>query len=350
VKLLTRPRAETANAPTVTSSAAPAPAATPAPAGCGIVQPAARLASSVHRPVAPLVTAAIDGTRASIGFAEAENDAVGITVDLVTLDVERVFRQVERAKVRFVVPLALDSKRSMVDRDDGKTQALRSVDTEPPFGLGTSERDWVRATGRSTGVLWAGEAGEKTTDPHVASGPSGHLVTFRRGGLSGRVLYGFLGPDGSAKGELRFVDAPGVRFSGTPDAALGEKSWLVAFAGRATPEEEWAHRARAENGRRRSDVQFQTPPAAWAGAALRRRWRPCRRRVRLSSGPRQDGRVSGAGATPRLTRALGEPRLSQCGKGQRGPRRGVRARHAPSRCSSDDGGPRRALGEQFECP
>jgi hypothetical protein len=267
VKLFTR-STERASAP-VAAPSAHAAAATPAPAGCGIVQPAARLASSVHRPVTPLVTAALDGNLASVGFAETETDAVGLTVDLVTLDTQRPFRDTGKKPVRFVVPLALDAKRFLVDRDD-KTQAPRSVDTEPPFSIGASEKDWVRVSGRTSGVLWSGQAGEKTTDPHVASSPAGHLVTFRRGGLSGQVLYGFLAPDGSARGELHAIEAPDVRFSGTPDGALSGNSWLVAFAGRATPENDWhIVLASGKLGGGVATVRaFATPPGGAGGSSI----------------------------------------------------------------------------------
>jgi hypothetical protein len=241
VKLLTKSQTNAATTAVTTTPGATTTAAptTPTPTGCGIVQPAARLAAPFHRPVTPLVTAPADGTRASVGFAESETDAVGLTVDLVTLDVERVFRESNKKPVRFVVPLALDPKRFVVDRDDGEGPLARSVDTEQRFGIGPLDKDWVRITGPTTGVLWSGQAADKTTDPHVASSAAGHLVTFRRGGLSGQVLYGFLGPDGSARGELRVVDAPGVRLSGTPDAALAGSTFVVAFAGRATQEDEW---------------------------------------------------------------------------------------------------------------
>ncbi|HEX6272252.1 MAG TPA: hypothetical protein VFZ53_04410, partial [Polyangiaceae bacterium] len=130
-------------------------------------------------------------------------------------------------------------KRFIVDRDDGTTPAKRSFDGDPGFSLGPSNGDWVRTAGSSTGVVWNDQANEKTTDPRVASSSSGHLVTFRRGGLSGKVLYGFLAPDGSPRGELRTLEVPGVRLSGTPDPAISGNAWLIAFAGRATPEEEW---------------------------------------------------------------------------------------------------------------
>ncbi|HVR21022.1 MAG TPA: hypothetical protein VMS65_15025, partial [Polyangiaceae bacterium] len=152
-KFLGRSPAEVPKQAAHPASAEPAPVTTPAPNGCGIVQPASRLATSVHRPVAPLVTAPMDGTRASIGFAESETVAIGLSVDLVTLDVERVFEHAAKTPVRFVVPRALDSKRFLVDRDDDKLLGARSFDVEPRFSLGPVERDWVRLAGRSRGVV-----------------------------------------------------------------------------------------------------------------------------------------------------------------------------------------------------
>ena len=43
-----------------------------------------------------------------------------------------------------------------------------------------------------------------------------------------------------AEGAVGIAPPPGhLAASGTPDAALSGNTWLVAFAGRATPEEEW---------------------------------------------------------------------------------------------------------------
>lgn len=270
VKLVTRSREAPKAAPAAARSAEAAPATTPAPLGCGIVQPAARLATSVHRPVAPLVTSAVEGTRASVGFASSETDANGLTVDLVTLDAEQVFHQAGKKPVRFVVPMALDPKRFLVDRDDDKAPAARSFDAEPRFALGPSESNWVRTAKGATGVVWSGQAAEKTTDPHVASSATGHLVTFRRGGLSGKVMYGFLGPDGSARGELHTIEAPELRLVGTPDAALSGNHFIVAFAARATPEEEW-HIVLASgktDGAAPVVRAFATPPGGAGGSSI----------------------------------------------------------------------------------
>jgi hypothetical protein len=271
VKLAVHPKNEELPKPaTPPGPQATAERATAAPAGCGIVQPAARLAASIHRPVAPLVTAPLDAARASVGFAESENDAAGLGVDLVTLDVERAFTESGKKPVRFVVPLALDAKRFVADRDDEKLAALRTLDTEPRVAIGVHGGDWVRTQGRSTGVLWPGQAAEKTTDPRVASGPTGHLVTFRRGGLSGQVLVGFLAPDGSARGELQVIEAPGVKLVGTPDGAVSGSAWLVGFAGRGSPEEEWrvVLASGKLDGGKPSVRSFTTPPGGAGGSSI----------------------------------------------------------------------------------
>jgi hypothetical protein len=269
VKLLIRPKSEVASTPLPAPPPEAPQATTAAPSGCGIVQPAARLSPRVHRPVTPLVTAAADATRASIGFAETETEAAGVTVDLVTLDVARVFRQEGKTPVRFVVPRALDAQRFIVDRDDGRNPVTRSFDVAPGFGIGTSDKDWVRVAGGSSGVLWRDQATDKTTDPRVASSAEGHVVTFRRGGLSGQVMVGVLAPDGSAKGDLRTIEAPGVRLSGTPDAAVSGKTWLVAFAGRSTPEEPWRIvLARGTIGGEAAVRPFATPPGGAGGSSI----------------------------------------------------------------------------------
>jgi hypothetical protein len=270
VKLLVRPKSEELPKPAATTAPQATAEPTTAAPGCGIVQPAARLAASVHRPVAPLVTAPLDAARASVGFAESENDATGLVVDLVTLDVERAFTETGKKPIRFVVPLALDGKRFVVDRDDEKLAALRTLDTEPRVAIGVHGSDWVRTQGHSTGVLWPGQAAEKTTDPRIASGPTGHLVTFRRGGLSGQVLVGSLAPDGSARGELQAIEAPGVKLVGTPDGAVSGSAWLVAFAGRASPEEEWrvVLASGKLDGGKPAVRSFTTPPGGAGGSSI----------------------------------------------------------------------------------
>jgi hypothetical protein len=270
VKVLTHSRADSSKTVLRAAPAQASAKATLAPAGCGIVQPAARLASSVHRPVTPLVTAPANGTRATVGFAESEHVAAGLSVDLVTLDVERVFEETGKQAVRFVVPRALDPKRFLVDRDGETTPAARSFDAEPGFSLGLVEKDWVRAAAAGTGVVWSEQAAAKTTDPRVASAPSGHLVTFRSGGLSGNIRYGFLAPDGSPRGELGTIEAPDVRLSGTPDPAISEGRWLVAFAGRKTPEEDW-HIVLASGkvaGGAPVVRAFATPPGGAGGSSI----------------------------------------------------------------------------------
>jgi hypothetical protein len=117
--------------------------------------------------------------------------------------------------------------------------------------------------------VWAGAAAEKITDPRVASNAAGHLVAFRRGGLSGRVLSGWLGPDGNRQGELSLLEAPNVTLSGTPDAAVNGETGLVAFAGRPSPDAEWrVQLASVPKAGKPVLRSFETPPGGPGGGSI----------------------------------------------------------------------------------
>jgi hypothetical protein len=127
----------------------------------------------------------------------------------------------------------------------------------------------VRSAGGTTKVLWPGAATEKITDPRVASSAAGHLVTFRRGGLAGRVFYGWLEPDGSPRGELVALEAPNVALSGTPDAALSGDAGLVVFAGRPSPDAEWRVQLASVSKQGKSNVRgFESPPGGPGGGSI----------------------------------------------------------------------------------
>jgi hypothetical protein len=219
------------------ASAKPSPPV-PKELGCRALQPAARLASSVHRAVPPLLAAITQAERVAVGFAATPKSAAGLIVNLPTLDAEHAFEQNGDQALFGTVPLTnAGSATFVVDRAGGPIGGARTV--TPELVVGTSGGDFVRSTGNATLPLWPGAAGEKTTDPRVASTPSGHLVTFRRGGLGGRILYGWLDPSGKPDADLVSVNAPNVSLAGTPDAAARAEDGLLVFAGRPSADAEW---------------------------------------------------------------------------------------------------------------
>jgi hypothetical protein len=154
-----------------------------------------------------------------------------------------------------------------VDRSGTALHGARTV--APDLAIGIAGTDLVRAKGGQTSVIFPLAAADKLTDPRVATSPAGHLVTFRRGGLSGRVLYGFLAPDGSPQGELSTLEVPGVQMSGTPDAAIGAKGGLIAFAGRASADVPWRVQLAAVSRDAGPVLKtFETPPGGEGGGSI----------------------------------------------------------------------------------
>jgi hypothetical protein len=257
--------------PAVGSSAStqpPAPSAAPRPPGCELKAPAARLSTAVHRAVPPAFAELDASGRVAVGIAATPKSAAGLVVTLDTLDVTKVFDDSGTEALYGVVPFAAGGAPTFsVDRAGG---ALRGASTvAPDLAIGVAGVDLVRTKGGATTVVFPHAASDKVTDPRIAAGPAGHLVTFRRGGLSGRVLYGWLAPDGSPKGELSTLEVPGVAQSGTPDAALSAKGGLIAFAGRATAAAPWRVQLVAvSQGAAPVPKTFETPPGGAGGGSI----------------------------------------------------------------------------------
>jgi hypothetical protein len=234
--VLSRTNAE--KRPVPAPSVAKPPAPIPKELGCRAVQPAARLATSVHRPVPPLLADVTQAEHVAVGFAQTPKIAAGLIVNLRTLDAQHAFEQNGDKALFGTVPLTSAGATSfVVDRAGGELGGARTVTSE--LVIGTAGGDFVRSAGNTTLPLWRGAAGEKTTDPRVASTPSGHLVTFRRGGLGGRILYGWLDPSGKPDGDLVSVSAPNLSLAGTPDAAARAEDGLLVFAGRPSADADW---------------------------------------------------------------------------------------------------------------
>lgn len=257
--------AAVASTPVVPVAAAKVPAP---PQACRLLEPAARLAGSVHRAVPPLLTEVARGERIALGLAEAPKNAAGLIVNLATLDVERAFEQAGDKPLFSVVPLIGAGAVSFVaDRSDAGLGGARTL--APGLVVGVSGTDLVRSRTGAPSAIWAGAASEKITDPRVSTGSAGHLVVFRRGGLSGRVFYGWLEPDGAPHGELTALEAPNVTQSGTPDAASNGNAGLVAFAARPSAEAEWRIQlAAVPKGGKPIVRGFEVPPGGPGGGSI----------------------------------------------------------------------------------
>ena len=231
--------------------------------GCRMLSPAARLATTVERSVPPAFAEVTRGERLAVGFAPTPKSAAGLLVRLDTLDAERPFEQAGDVATRATVPLVKAGKTTFfVDHANSELSGARTV--ADGVTLGFAGADLVRVSGGQTTLLWSGAASEKATDPRVAAASGGTLVTFRRGGLTGQVLYGWLGKDGGAAGLLA-IEAPAIKFSGTPDAAASGDSGLVAFAGRPSEKADWRIQLAKVPQKGRANARTFEPPAGGSG-------------------------------------------------------------------------------------
>jgi hypothetical protein len=250
------------------TDASASPAERPlAPPGCTLVAPAARLATTVERSVQPALAELAPKERVAVGFASVPKVANGLLVRLDTLDAEKVFEEAGDAAVRSSAPRVTGGKAKFsVDRAGGELSGARTL--ADGSVLGFAGTDLVRLRGSAKAVLFPGAGAEKLTEPRSAVSAKGTLVTFRRGGLAGQVLYGWLSPDGTPNGKLVAINAPGIKFSGTPDAAANRQAGLVAFAGRPSENADWRVQLAPAGGESVPAKVFEPPPGGSGGGNI----------------------------------------------------------------------------------
>lgn len=248
-------RSNKAPSPAVTGSSSPGARDKSPLRACKLEKSAARLSPAILPSVTPVVASIQNGAKFAIGFAAAEREAEGITVDGASLAVERPFREKAEHDITSVVPITAEGDlRFTVDQTDPSFRSSRTVDGKGHWALGWTDQGLARRTGTgSPTTLWPGPS-DKVTEPRVAAvAGGGFAVTARRGGQGGSVLVGLLDPNGDKQGDAREVSAkPQV---GSPAIAVNERGVLIAFAGRPTDESYWTLQVGA------------APPGATPGAA-----------------------------------------------------------------------------------
>jgi hypothetical protein len=236
----------------VATTAAPAVEAPPAPVNstvaCTLNEKGKRIAASALVSVPVAADSAPGGSLIAVGFADSATGATGVTIDAKTLASKEPFSRAGTKPVVGVVPLVQSGTLSFeVDRQGGELTAQRTVDAKQPFVIGLGPEGFARVVQNGQPEqIWSDTAGQKTTDPRVASVEGqGHVVTFRRGS---EVRVGWLNADGTKKSGLSTVSAGGSRV-GTPSIAAGEQGVLVSFAARASDSAPWSVRlAQAKAG------------------------------------------------------------------------------------------------------
>jgi hypothetical protein len=224
--------------PVAVAAHASVPAPKPPEPGCTLLEPAAKFASSVQRDVA-ISVAALDATRAAIGFAATSAEAQGIVVDLGSLDVARPFVETAERRIGSVIAKAGDAASFSVERDDAGFTSARVLETNPPVTLGVTAEGLMARAGSGAALRLLALSKGQATEPRAARLADGsHAVALRRGGAAGEIHAGFLGPDGHAEGELGEIVA-GAHLIGAPSVAANAGRALVAFAARDGDSDPW---------------------------------------------------------------------------------------------------------------
>jgi hypothetical protein len=240
--------------------------------GCQILSPAEPLSRAIQGSVPPHLTPLPGTRRISVGFAENETNASGMVFELPGLQVARMFARASRQPLAGVVPvLHKGDVNFILDTDDGVLHFPRTVAADPPLKLGFTDAGLEREAGENPPELvWPGASDEQITEMRVATLPgTGHALTYRRGGQSGSVLFGWLEPDGRKKSELVSI-APQGGLSGTPTIAENGKSALIAYAWRPNTDVYWAIQlAQAlPFALPTKSVQFAIPPGGAGAEAI----------------------------------------------------------------------------------
>jgi hypothetical protein len=207
-----------------------------------------------------------------VGFAESASTASGLVFELPGLQTQRMFTQTVKDKLLGVVPVFAKNEFGFaVDVQHEALRAQRTVDGAPPFVIGLGAAGVVRQRGDAAPeVIWTDAIEERITEMRVATFPEqAHAVTFRRGGQTGSVLFGWLGADGRKQSELLPIATDGG-LSGTPSLARNDKAVLLSYAWRPNTDVYWSLRlATAEIGASPDKpAQFHIPPGGPGAEAI----------------------------------------------------------------------------------
>ena len=251
-----------------------APAASKATA-CRVAGTPSRLAEKASKDVPLELLVSSSGERARLGFATSINAAVGVSVDLTSLQVTPEFSKPPRNRLRAVIPFGEDAP-EFVAQMEGHADTLkawRTISTDPPAVIGWSGSALALASKAKEAPtpLWPLEGADPIDVIRAArTSDRGHAIVFRR---HGGIYGGMIGPDRAAVGELTKIagaGAPPGSPVGTPTIAVNGQSVAVAFADRASTDEPWSIRiGTAPLGSfPQTTSPFIVPPGGPGGAAL----------------------------------------------------------------------------------
>jgi hypothetical protein len=210
----------------------PAPAREPAPVvlpHCS-VDKSIQVSDFAHAQVRPSVLPLTNPPRLAVGFAQSGRIASGVTVDVSSLTVTRLYSDNQTSPLWSVTPtLVGENVKFRASRAASTLRSTVSLPTTPPVYLGLN-REGIALRGDSDLVdrlLWKTEWDTISTPDVAALESNVASVTFRAGGERGKLLIGNVSAQGGV-GDLQAIDTGAWRIE-PPALLVTDKRVLVTY-------------------------------------------------------------------------------------------------------------------------
>lgn len=209
------------------------------PLPCRLVGEPRKLADAVYLGV-PLTPANAPEDRIALAFAANGTDAIGLTLDPLTLDAARAFSEAGQNQLVAVLPHGQAALQFATARTEVGVRGGGVV--ELPTGLARlkmSDDGLKVQLGAQTHTAWPELSDSNSTSPRAEPlGDKGAIVTVRRGGMKGDILVGMLDEQGRPRGALAKI-ASAAREFGTPSVSVGREEVLLSFSSRMNSDAPW---------------------------------------------------------------------------------------------------------------
>jgi hypothetical protein len=266
------PKPATPVAPAATAPKNPEP---PKP-GCQVTATPVAVAGWAHAGVKPVLAKAPGVNRVAVGYAQTSKIAVGLILDVTTLNAEKPFSNYQNSPLLSVVPATTAMGQQISFYESRAASTLQSavfVPASTPYAVGLSNGAVaVRRLDEADVVIWKPQWETINVPSTVRLDATTHGVALRAGGERGSILLGKLSETGEALGELQEV-APGTTRLGEPSILAAAGKVVVAFDGAPRGEQsEHIYLAVADAPKLPTNAQsvltFEDDVSAVSGAAV----------------------------------------------------------------------------------
>ncbi|MFO0565555.1 MAG: GYF domain-containing protein [Polyangiaceae bacterium] len=242
--VIAKSNADKAPDPLASASVAAAPSAAHGSAPAALPKACkaghAKLLEKSVVPKVPLEAEAVGEGRIAVAFAHEKNQAKALVLAADTLEKQSEKSQESHTAVVGAQAVAnADDIELVVDTEHPGLHAARSVVGDKPLRIGATTRGIARTEGDSEPeVVWPLTETDVTAPRIESHAATGHFVALRAGGQAGKLLAGWLSPDGNKKTDLSSPEIS-AHALGTPTVAVGASGALLLVAAKSEKDSPW---------------------------------------------------------------------------------------------------------------